>query len=101
MLRTLAFGILAVSLHVASLVAQQGPRWGDELPPAPAFPDSLYAVPGMDQPIRWPAPPLSRPPARIRAIYLNAWAFGGKRFDEMVRLADRTHINTFVVDVKD
>ena len=47
MQRSLAFGILAVFLHTASLGAQQGPRWGDELPPAPAAPDSLFAVPGM------------------------------------------------------
>ena len=101
MSRTLALGILAVFLHVASLEAQHPSRWGDELPPAPAFPDSLFAVPGMDQPVRWPAAPLSRPPARMRAIYVNAWAFGGKRFHELVRLADRTEINAFVVDVKD
>jgi hypothetical protein len=65
------------------------------------MPESFFAVPGMDQPVRWPAPPLNRAPARMRAIYVNAWAFGGKRFHELVRLADRTEINTFVVDVKD
>jgi hypothetical protein len=101
MSRTVTLGILAVFLHVASLEAQHPSRWGDELPPAPAFPDSLFAVPGMDQPVHWPAPPLSRPPVRTRAIYVNAWAFGGKRFHELVRLADRTEINAFVVDVKD
>ena len=37
----------------------------------------------------------------MRAIYVNAWAFGGKRFHELVRLADRTEVNAFVVDVKD
>jgi hypothetical protein len=101
MSRTVALGILAVFLHVASLEAQHASRWGDELPPAPALPDSLFAVPGMDQPVHWPAPPLSRPPTRMRAIYVNAWAFGGKRFHELVRLADRTEVNAFVVDVKD
>jgi hypothetical protein len=101
MSRTVALGILAVFLHVASLEAQQPSRWGDELPPAPSFPDSVFAVPGMDQPVHWPAPPLSGPPTRMRAIYVNAWAFGGKRFHELVRLADRTEVNTFVVDVKD
>jgi hypothetical protein len=101
MLRTITLGILAVFLHVASLEAQRSSRWGDELPPAPAFHDSVFAVPGSDRPVRWPAPPLNRPPARMRAIYVNAWAFGGKRFHELVRLADRTEVNTFVVDVKD
>ena len=77
MSRTVALGILAVFLHVASLEAQHPSRWGDELPPAPTFSDSVFAVPGLDQPVRWPAPPLSRPPTRMRAIYVNAWAFGG------------------------
>ena len=101
MLRFFALGILAVFLHVASLGAQQASRWGDELPPAPAIPDSLFWAPGVEAPIRWPAPPLSRPPATIRALYVNAWAFGGRRFHDLVRLADRTEINAFVVDVKD
>ncbi|HEY9504590.1 MAG TPA: putative glycoside hydrolase [Gemmatimonadales bacterium] len=101
MSRTVRLGILAVFLHVASLEAQQASRWGDELPPAPAFPDTLFAVPGLDRPVRWPAPPMGRPPTRMRAVYVNAWAFGGKRFHELVRLADRTEINAFVVDVKD
>jgi hypothetical protein len=37
----------------------------------------------------------------VRSIYVNAWAFGGKRFHELVRLADRSEVNAFVVDVKD
>ena len=65
--RSFALGILAVLLHVATPAAQQSGRWGDELPPAPAAPDSLFAIPGFDNPLRWPAPPLSRPPASFRA----------------------------------
>jgi hypothetical protein len=99
--RLLALCILAVSLHPASLAAQRNTRWADELPPAPAPPDALFPVPGMDTPVRWPAPPLNRPPAKMRALYVNAWAFGGRRFHELVRLADRTEVNAFVVDVKD
>ncbi|MGH7525772.1 MAG: putative glycoside hydrolase [Gemmatimonadales bacterium] len=98
--RPLACGILAVFLHIASLSAQQA-GWGDELPPAPAPPDSLFAIPAIEFPLRWPAPPLNRPPDAVRAIYVNAWAFGGKRFPDLVKLADRTEINAFVVDVKD
>lgn len=41
-----------------------------------------------------PAPP-------VRAIYVNAWAFGTKRFYQLVNLAGMTEINAFVVDVKD
>ena len=51
--------------------------------------------------MQWPAPPLTRPPSPVRAIYVNAWAFGGRRFDELVKLADTTEINAFVIDVKD
>ncbi|HEX6106327.1 MAG TPA: putative glycoside hydrolase [Gemmatimonadales bacterium] len=100
MRRPFAFGILAVLLHIASLEAQQ-PAWGDELPPAPALPDTLLAVPRIDLSLRWPAPPLSRPPEAVRAVYVNAWAFGGKRFHDLVRLAERSELNAFVVDVKD
>ena len=99
--RFFALGILSVSLHVATLSAQQSPRWGDELPPAPAVPDSRFDIPGTDASLKWPAPPLNQPPSSMRALYVNAWAFGGKRFHELVRLADRTEVNAFVVDVKD
>ena len=101
MQRSLLLGILAVFLHVAFLAAQASPRWGDELPPAPTYPDSLVTVAGLDRPMRWPAPPASRQPSALRALYVNAWAFGGKRFHELVRLADQTEVNAFVVDVKD
>jgi hypothetical protein len=101
MRRSVASGILAVLLHIASLSAQQQQGWGDELPPAPALPDSLFALPQIDLAARWPVPPLNRPPEVVRALYVNAWAFGGRRFHELVRLAERTEINAFVVDVKD
>ncbi len=101
MIRSLAAGIFAVSLHLVSLSAQQAGRWGDELPPAPPPPDSLFAIPAVAVPANWPAPPLGQPPAQVKAIYVNAWAFGGKRFYDLVRLADRTEVNSFVIDVKD
>lgn len=41
-------------------------------------------------------------PARVRGLYLNAWAAGsGRRVDSLVALARRTEINTFVIDLKD
>jgi hypothetical protein len=101
MRRSLALGILALSLHIASLSAQQPGTWGDELPPAPALPDSLFALPSLDAAAVWPAPPLNQPPKSVRAIFVNSWAFGGKRFHELVKLADRTEVNAFVIDVKD
>ena len=36
-----------------------------------------------------------------RALYVNAWAFGGSRFEHLVRLTDTTEINALVIDVKD
>ena len=101
MIRSFALGVLAVTLHIASLSAQQAGSWGDELPPAPSLPDSIFAIPQVEVPVRWPAPPLNRPPAEVKAIYVNAWAFGGKKFYDLVRLADRTEVNAFVIDVKD
>ena len=101
MRRASASGILAVLLHFAPLSAQEPQRWGDELPPAPAVSESLLVVPQVDITLRWPAPPLNRPPEAVRALYVNAWAFGGKRFKELLRLAERSEVNAFVVDVKD
>jgi hypothetical protein len=37
----------------------------------------------------------------VRAIYVNAWAFGTKKFYQLVRLAETTEINAMVIDVKD
>ena len=42
--------------------------------------------------------PISDP---VKALYVNAWAFGGSKLWQLVSLADSTEINAFVVDVKD
>jgi hypothetical protein len=68
----------------------------------PASPESLqlrgvelrYVLP---EPL-FNAPP---PPPPIKALYVNAWAFGSPKLWHLVRLADSTEINAFVVDVKD
>jgi hypothetical protein len=101
MRRFLLAAVFTLLLHIASLSAQQPSGWGDELPPAPPLPDSLFTIPAVSVDLTPPPPPLTRPPSPVRAIYLNAWAFGGRRFYDLVRLADRTEINAFVVDVKD
>jgi len=44
------------------------------------------------------APPPAPP---VKALYVNAWAFGSSKLSHLVRLADSTEINAFVVDVKD
>jgi hypothetical protein len=94
-----AFG-LSASFSPLAAQARVG-NWGDELPP-PSAQQGLFAEPvGRTEPLAWPAPPLRRPPAAVRAIYVNAWAFGSSRFRDLVRLADTTEINSFVIDVKD
>src|SRR5881296_1369710 len=46
--------------------------------------------------------PLLRPrTSSIKALYVNAWAFGSRRLWQLVRLADETEINALVIDVKD
>src|SRR5207247_1334877 len=37
----------------------------------------------------------------IKGLYVNAWVFGSPKLWQLVRLADETEINAFVVDVKD
>ena len=41
------------------------------------------------------------PTAKIKGLYVNAWAFGSPKLWQLVRLADETEINAFVIDVKD
>ncbi|HEU4884680.1 MAG TPA: putative glycoside hydrolase [Longimicrobium sp.] len=41
-------------------------------------------------------------PDSVRALYVNGWAAGGRtRMRELIRIADETEINAFVVDVKE
>jgi hypothetical protein len=40
-------------------------------------------------------------PASIKALYVNAWAFGSPKLWHLVTLADETEVNAFVIDVKD
>lgn len=55
-------------------------------------PDIQYAPPALDF--------LQAPPP-IKALYVNAWAFGSPKLWHLIRLADSTEINAFVIDVKD
>jgi hypothetical protein len=45
--------------------------------------------------------PLLPTTAAVKALYVNAWAFSSPRLWQLVRLADETEINAFVIDVKD
>jgi len=68
----------------------------------PVSPDSLR-LRGVELRYVLPEPLFDNaPPAEpIRALYVNAWAFGSNKLQQLVKLADSTEINAFVVDVKD
>lgn len=68
----------------------------------PIRPDYLgELLPPTVPAIRLPPPPPGEAPAIVRGIYLNKWVFGSSRLAALVRLADTTEINSFVIDVKD
>ena len=97
---------ILLALHLTAAVAaplgaQAAQGWGDELQPVPRSDRLLGLGAVLGDALSWPAPPLRHPPEPVRAIYVNAWAFGGSRFWDLVRLADTTEINSFVIDVKD
>ncbi len=95
---------VAVSVGVGNLCAQSSDSTGwvwllHHEPNRPNYlaglePNSLDALP-------LPAPPLGEPPAVVHGLYANAWVFGSARFYDLVRLADSTEVNAFVIDVKD
>src|SRR5256885_877822 len=64
----------------------------DQLPAKISASDVRYAQP---EPLSYAAP------RSIKALYVNAWAFGSSKLWQLVRLADSTEINALVVDVKD
>ena len=67
------------------------------LPPPPARPS---APPDYGEPVSAEAR-VPKPDA-VRGIYLNAWAAGSRaRRQALIELAEKTEINTFVIDVKD
>src|SRR6058998_3941869 len=68
----------------------------------PASPDSMR-LRGVELRYVLPEPLFDNGPAAepIKALYVNAWAFGGSKLAQLVSLADSTEINAFVVDVKD
>src|SRR5882762_10314870 len=68
----------------------------------PASEDSLQ-LRGVELRYVLPEPLFNAPPPAppIKALYVNAWAFGSPKLWHLVRLADSTEINAFVVDVKD
>jgi len=67
----------------------------------PASPDSLL-LRGVELRYVLPEPLFDvEHTTPVKALYVNAWAFGSSKLAQLVRLADSTEINAFVVDVKD
>ncbi|MDP3909547.1 MAG: putative glycoside hydrolase [Gemmatimonadales bacterium] len=68
----------------------------------PGSPDSL-PLRGVELRYVLPEPLFHEAPhgSTIKALYVNAWAFGSSKLWQLVRLADSTEINAFVIDVKD
>ena len=94
--------VASLALAAAPVAAQDVPAWADEIRairvPTGRLPDYASRPPA---PIDWPPPPLVAPPVPVRALYVNAWAFGSKRLYDLVRLIDGTEVNSLVIDVKD
>src|SRR5712691_11517668 len=91
-------------LLCAALFTSRGPFAQGILPPGDtvAAADQVkVALSPLDLIYAQPQHILGPAPASIKALYVNAWAFGSAKLWQLVRLADETEINAFVVDVKD
>src|SRR5213596_2517377 len=97
---------------LAALVMSRGLFAQDEVAPAPPDAASAILAPSAPDQVRVLLRPseiryvqqesvLLPPTATIKGLYVNAWAFGSQKLWQLVRLADETEINAFVVDVKD
>src|SRR2546430_9486088 len=106
----------ASALLLAALFMSRGLFAQDSVPPPPA-PPAPPEVPGALPPAPADQAHVTLRPIELRCVqqetllvpqtsaikglYVNAWAFGSHKLWQLVRLADETEINAFVVDVKD
>ena len=89
--RRLDAATILLVLVAAPVSAQVPAHWRDEL----ASPTHPLTLPMFDpDTVRWPASPLSPPPRPVRALYVNAWAFGGQRLAQLIDLAEGTEVNS-------
>src|SRR5256886_4911714 len=103
--------LLAALLTSRGLFAQDPVDSATAPAPLPSLPAGAAATVPVDQlkvllrptEIRYVQQESVLPPptAKIKALYVNAWAFGSPKLWQLVRLADETEVNAFVVDVKD
>ncbi len=67
--------------------------------------DAAPAAKGADSGTAAAATPTRRgvpKPDSVRALYVNAWAAGSRsRMAELIRIADQTEVNAFIIDVKE
>src|SRR2546426_8468579 len=71
------------------------------LRPAAIAADQLPVRLRIDPRYAQPEPLLFTTSRGVKALYVNAWAFGSNKLWHLVHLADSTEINAFVIDVKD
>src|SRR5438046_9509682 len=106
----------ASALLLAALFMSRGLFAQDSVPPPPASP-APPEVPSALRPAAADQAHVTLRPIELRyvqqetllvpqtsaikGLYVNAWAFGSPKLWQLVRLADETEINAFVVDVKD
>src|SRR5437879_8245345 len=93
----------AGTLLLAALLTSRGLFAQDSAAVAPDSPPDQVKVLLRPTEIRYVQQEsvLLPPTAKIKGLYVNAWAFGSPKLWQLVRLADETEINAFVVDVKD
>src|SRR3989454_5659511 len=93
----------AGTLLLAALLMSRGLFAQDSAAVAPASPADQVKVLLRPTEIRYVQQEsvLLPPTAKIKGLYVNAWAFGSPKLWQLVRLADETEVNAFVVDVKD
>jgi hypothetical protein len=91
--------ILSISLRrTALMLCGALAACGREVPP----PADTIAVADTAK-IAAPVTPARVPrPDSLRALYVNAWAAGSRaRMKDLIRIADATEINAFIIDVKE
>src|SRR6059058_5397222 len=92
----------ASALLLAALFMSRGLFAQDSVPPPPAPADQAHVTLRPIE-LRYVQQETLLVPqtSAIKGLYVNAWAFGSPKLWHLVRLADETEINAFVVDVKD
>jgi hypothetical protein len=94
--------VIGVGLVAGGATAQDSASAARLVHHADSRPDYLTELlPRGAEGIDLPPPPPGQPPAVVRGIYLNKWVFSRTKFHDLIRLADTTEVNAFVIDVKD